>query len=153
MANFKLKCLKQLEEFVKLVNEQLYRLDQIEELELTRDWSSPHKLSYSSLLAHKKVLTHIFVCLFDCFFSLTKVTLLQNRHWTRIWKCAAWVTSSRSTRTVEHSLPTITRLLATWEPISTRSINISNGSNNSPICSAYIWRAWASGKTWDYRNI
>ena len=55
MANFKLKCLKQLEEFVKLVNEQLYRLDQIEQLEITRDWSSPHKLSYSSLLAHKKV--------------------------------------------------------------------------------------------------
>lgn len=55
MANHKLKCLKQLEEFVKLVNEQLYRLDQIEEIELTRDWSSPHKLNFSSLQAHKKV--------------------------------------------------------------------------------------------------
>lgn len=68
MANFKLKCLKQLEEFVKLVNEQLYRLDQIEELELTRDWSSPHKLSYSSLLAHKKVRTFLaFNFQFDIF--------------------------------------------------------------------------------------
>lgn len=56
MANYKLKCLKQLEEFVKLVNEQLYRLDQIEELELTRDWSSPHKLSHSSLTSHQKTL-------------------------------------------------------------------------------------------------
>lgn len=55
MANCKLKCLKQLEELIKLVNDQLYRLDQIEEIELTRDWSSPHKLSYSSLQAHKNV--------------------------------------------------------------------------------------------------
>jgi hypothetical protein len=56
MANYKLKCLKHLEEFVKLVNEELYHLDQIEELELTRDWSSPNKLSFSSLQTHKKVL-------------------------------------------------------------------------------------------------
>ena len=61
MANCKLKCLKQLEELIKLVNDQLYRLDQIEEIELTRDWSSPHKLSYSSLQAHKNVYITFFL--------------------------------------------------------------------------------------------
>ena len=47
--------MNQLKDFVKSVNEELHFLDEKEEIELTRDWSTPSKLESTNLLNYKKV--------------------------------------------------------------------------------------------------
>ncbi len=47
--------MNQLKDFVKSVNEELHFLDEKEEIELTRDWSTPAKLESANLLNYKKV--------------------------------------------------------------------------------------------------
>ena len=49
------KCLEKLRQFVKAVSDELTYLNRIEEIELTRDWSSPNKLNSVELKKHKNV--------------------------------------------------------------------------------------------------
>jgi len=42
-------------EFMKLVNDELRYLNELELIELNRDWSQPNKLNSSELLKYKKV--------------------------------------------------------------------------------------------------
>lgn len=51
----RIKCLNQLRELVASVNTQLTILDQKEDVEIGRDWSSPNKLNGSELVAFKTV--------------------------------------------------------------------------------------------------
>lgn len=46
--------LESLLEYVKLVHEELRFINQMEDVELNRDWSVPAKLSYSELKEHRK---------------------------------------------------------------------------------------------------
>lgn len=55
-ANIKLKSLKQLIDFIRSIKEELDYLEQIEESEINRDWSSIAKLDSSELRLHKKVI-------------------------------------------------------------------------------------------------
>ncbi len=48
-TNHRIKCLHQMKDLVELVNNELTILDQKEEIELSRDWSSPSKLHSSEL--------------------------------------------------------------------------------------------------------
>lgn len=54
-ATHRIKCLNQLRELVASVNTQLTILDQKEDVEIGRDWSSPNKLNGSELEAFKTV--------------------------------------------------------------------------------------------------
>jgi hypothetical protein len=42
-------------EFMKLVNDELRYLNELELIELNRDWSQPNKLNSSELFKYKKV--------------------------------------------------------------------------------------------------
>lgn len=55
-TNHRIKCLHQLRDFVESVNTELLTLDQKEEVELTRDWSTPNKLDTDLLQSYKKTL-------------------------------------------------------------------------------------------------
>lgn len=58
MSNQRLKLLNQYNDFIKQVNEEIFYLDQKEQLELNRDWSSPNKLDSFSLKQYKKNLDY-----------------------------------------------------------------------------------------------
>lgn len=49
------KSLELVKEFLTLVNDELYFLDQKEEIELSRDWSMPEKLDSFELTLFKNV--------------------------------------------------------------------------------------------------
>ena len=49
------KYLEELNEFLRMVHDELHYLNQIEDLELNRDWSQPNKLKSNELLKHKQV--------------------------------------------------------------------------------------------------
>ncbi|CAF0712702.1 unnamed protein product [Brachionus calyciflorus] len=58
LSNQRLKSLNQLKDFVKQINDEMFYLDQKEEVEINRDWSSPSKLDSSSLKQYKKNLDY-----------------------------------------------------------------------------------------------
>jgi hypothetical protein len=53
--NTRKKSLEQLRDFVRSINEEMAFLGGKEEVELTRDWSSPSKLNSSTLKKYKIV--------------------------------------------------------------------------------------------------
>lgn len=50
--------LNQYNDFVKQINDEIFYLDQKEQIELNRDWSNPSKLKSSSLKQYKKNLDY-----------------------------------------------------------------------------------------------
>ena len=50
--------MSQLKDFIKQINDEIYYLDQKEEIELSRDWSQPNKLDSSMLKQYKKNLDY-----------------------------------------------------------------------------------------------
>jgi hypothetical protein len=71
--NNRKKSLEQLRDFVKLINEEMRFLEQKEEVEVTRDWSSPSKLNSSQLKKYKTVSAFLMksnlLCLLDLSFK------------------------------------------------------------------------------------
>ena len=65
-----------MKDFVKSVNEELHFLDEKEEIELTRDWSTPSKLESANLLNYKKV--KILVNKYKSGFFVTKLFHFQK---------------------------------------------------------------------------
>ncbi len=65
--------MEQLRDFVKLINEEMRFLEQKEEVEVTRDWSSPSKLNSSQLKKYKTVSAFLMksnlLCLLDLSFK------------------------------------------------------------------------------------
>jgi HPt (histidine-containing phosphotransfer) domain-containing protein len=55
-ANFKLKRLEQLSNFIETINNQMNELKKIEKIELSRDWSHPEQLDSKSLKDYKQIL-------------------------------------------------------------------------------------------------
>lgn len=46
--------LESLGEYIRLVHDELHYINQMEDVELNRDWSMPAKLNYSELSKHRK---------------------------------------------------------------------------------------------------
>jgi hypothetical protein len=72
--------LDSLVEFIKLISDELRFIDELEDVELSRDWSQPDKFSSSDLMQHKLVrlilkLNEIFNC------------ILIRLKMFRMWKC------------------------------------------------------------------
>lgn len=53
-----MKLLNQYFDYVKQINDEIFFLDQKEQIELSRDWSSPNKLDSSNLKQYKKNLDY-----------------------------------------------------------------------------------------------